>query len=113
MKWNELIKDEAWVVEELLLPSEAKYFMERAIELGILNKKSAGDTRHRDSLTVAFKDTKMAQVLFERIKTFLPQEVVVDEKCDRLGLSYNKNELMYFIFITFDFLIKLKLVRYR
>lgn len=94
MKWNELIKDEAWVVEELLLPSEAKYFKERAIKLGILNKKSAGDVRHRDSLTIAFKDTKMADVLFERIKTYIPQEVVVDENCDRLGLSYSKNELI-------------------
>lgn len=94
MKWKELIKEEAWVVEDLLHPSEAKYFMEKSIELGILEKKSSGDQRHRDSLTITFKDTQMAKVIYDRIKMHIPQEVVVDKDCDKLGLSCSKDELI-------------------
>lgn len=93
MKWKELIKDCAWVAEDMLTREECEYFLKRASELDIQSKKAAGDIRHRDSISVKFNDEDFARTLFERIKGHIPQEVWVDEQCDNLGLQYSKNLL--------------------
>jgi len=43
---------------------------------------------------VAFDDHEMAQRIFERIKDYIPQKVVVDENCNNLGLEYSKEQLI-------------------
>ena len=96
MKWNEIIKDCAWVVDSILTPSECEYFIQRATDLGIQEKTAAaaGDVRHRNSTTVAFDNHEMAQRIYERIKDYIPQKVVVDEHCNNLGLEYSKGQLI-------------------
>jgi len=63
MKWNEFIKDYAWVVDSFLAPCECEceYIIQRATDLGIQDKAAAGDVRHRNSTTAAFDDLEMAQ----------------------------------------------------
>lgn len=94
MKWHEIIKDSAWVVDDLLTPDESQGFINKAMEAGIQDKKAAGDIRHRNSTTVPIDDAEMAGRIFERIKDHIPQEVVIDEDCDNLGLSVHKSELL-------------------
>jgi len=43
MKWNEIIKDCAWVVDNILTTSECEYFIQRATDLGIQEKTAAVD----------------------------------------------------------------------
>ena len=93
MEWNELIKDGAWVVQDFLTKEECEYFLQRANDLNILEQKSAGDRRHRDSTTVAFHDEHMSKKVFQRVKTFIPQLVCVDENCNNLGLKASKEQL--------------------
>jgi len=97
MKWNELIKDNAWVVDDLLTPEECTYFLREANALNIIDKQAAGDIRHRDSTTVSLDDESLARRIFDRIETFLPQEVVVDSDCDDhlIGLNHSKNNCLY------------------
>ncbi len=94
-QWQEIIKDSAWVVEDLLTFEECQQFINRAKELGILEaeSKSGGDIRNRDANRVELDDVDMAQKLFERIKDKIPKEVYVDESCGNQGLSYSKGEL--------------------
>lgn len=94
MKWHEIIKDSAWVVDDLLTPEECQGFMDRAIDAGIEGKTAAGDVRHRNSTTVALDDAEMADRIFERIKDHIPREVVVDEDCDNPGLREHVSELL-------------------
>lgn len=93
MKWSELIRDCAWAVEDLLTIDECDHLRQRAISLDIHNRKSAGDTRHRNSTTVAFDEHALSITLFERIKPFIPQEVWVDEGCSNPGLVISKEQL--------------------
>jgi len=93
MKWNELIKDSAWVVEDLLTKEECEYLLRRANDLDILSQQSPGDKKHRNSTTVAFDDEELSNKLFRRMKTLLPQEVRVDENCNNLGLQASKEQL--------------------
>ena len=93
-KWNELIKDTAWVVEDLLTPEECNYFLDKAIAEGIEEKKVTGDTRNRRSKTLSIENETLAQTIFDRIKGDLPQEIVVDKDCDNLGLKASK-EVLY------------------
>lgn len=87
------MKDSAWVVEDLLTKEECEYLLQRAIELGILNQTSSGDKRHRNSTTVAFDEEELSSKLFERIKCYIPHEVVVDDECNNLGLLASKDQL--------------------
>lgn len=80
MKWVEIIKESAWVVEDILTPEECQQFM--------------GDVRHRNSNTVFIDNQEMAQRIYERIKDFIPQEVTVDENCQNDGLRHSK-EMLY------------------
>ena len=93
MKWTELIKDTAWVIEEALTAEECEHFLAKAEEAGIHEKQAAGDVRHRNSVTVDVCDKELAQRVFDRIKDHLPQEVWVDENCDNLGLVHSNEEL--------------------
>eukprot|EP00980_Cylindrotheca_fusiformis_P028985 scaffold22688_cov172-Cylindrotheca_fusiformis.AAC.3 len=93
MKWNQLMKDSAWVVEDLLTKEECEYLLQRAVDDGIESKIAAGDIRHRNSTTVAFENADMSDVVFERIKRHIPQEVVVDDDCENLGLLSSKAQL--------------------
>lgn len=93
LNWKEIIKDGAWVVENLLLEDECQEFLDLATEAGIMSKKAAGDVRHRNSTTVAIDQHELAERVFERIKDYLPQEVVVDENCEAVGLEQNKSDL--------------------
>lgn len=93
MKWDEIIKDSAWVVHDLLTPEESQEFLRKAVEAGIHDKTAAGDVRHRNSTRVELDDAPMADRIFERIRKHIPEEVVIDEHCDNLGLSYHKSEL--------------------
>jgi len=93
MKWRELIKDSAWVVEGILTEEECKQLKLKSEKLGILDKQAAGDVRHRNSTKVEIDDVELAQTLYERIKEKIPQEVWVDEDCDNLGLMYSKEQL--------------------
>jgi len=94
MKCNELIKDNAWVLDDFLTPEECEDFIQRAKQLNIQDTVSTGDKRHRNSNSAIFNDEEMATKLFERIKDYLPQEVVVTNDCDILGLQYHKEELI-------------------
>ena len=49
MKRKEFIKDNAWIVEDLLTKDDCHNFLEIAIDLGILNQVSKGDSRHWNS----------------------------------------------------------------
>jgi len=91
---TEIIKESAWVVEDILTPEECQQFMNDAIEKGINTKKSVGDVRHRNSNTVFIDNQEMAQRIYERIKDFIPQEVTVDENCQNDGLRHSK-EVLY------------------
>ena len=93
LNFQEIIKDTAWVVDNLLSKEECNAFIQHAITQGISTKKAAGDVRHRDSTTIAMDDSEMANVVFDRIKSYLPQEVVVDKDCTNLGLEQNKSDL--------------------
>jgi len=95
MKWNELIPESAWEVQNLLTREECEYFMERAKSLGILDKRAAGDVRHRNSTTVELDDKEMAARIFERIKDHIPQEIVIDEHYQNLGLITKNNDTLY------------------
>ena len=82
MKWKELIKHNAWIVEDVLNKDECDHFLEKANDLGILNQVSKGDIRHRNSMTVTFDDEEMARIVFDRIKKHLPQELIIGkEEC--------------------------------
>ncbi len=93
LNFQEIIIDTAWVVDNLLSKEECNEFMEHAITAGIENKKAAGDVRHRDSTTIAIDNSEMAEVVFDRIQPYLPQEVIVDEDCKNLGLEQNKSDI--------------------
>lgn len=93
MEWNELIRDTAWVVEDILNQEECQHFLQRAREEGIDTMIAAGDVRHRNSRTVSVDDEEMAQRIFDRILPHLPKEVRVDENCDNLGLLHSKKDL--------------------
>jgi len=94
MKWNELIKDTAWVVDDLLTSDECAYFIQEANAIGITEKPSESDVRHRNSNSVSIDNESLAQQIFDRIKHFLPQEIIVDKFCDNLGLKHSK-EVLY------------------
>jgi len=94
MKWEELIKATAWVVDDLLTPEECTYFLKAAEAAGIDEGKVEGDVRNRNSVTVSIENYSLAELVFERIKYYLPQEVWVDKDCDNLGLRCSK-ELLY------------------
>jgi len=94
MKWNELIQGSAWVVDELLTPEECTHFLHNASVANITNKKAAGDVRHRDSVSVSIDDEFLARRIFDRIKEFLPQEIVVNADCDHPGLKESKEALL-------------------
>lgn len=93
MKWSELIKDGVWVVEDLLTKEECEYFVQRATDLGIQNKTAVADVRHRNSTKVELDDAQMAENLYNRIKSYIPQEVWVHDDCENLGLRYSKEQL--------------------
>mmetsp|Transcript_9616 Transcript_9616/g.17368 ORF Transcript_9616/g.17368 Transcript_9616/m.17368 type:complete len:273 (-) Transcript_9616:120-938(-) len=93
LKWSELIKDSAWVVKDLLSKEECEYLLQRAMDLDILNQKSAGDERHRNSTTVSSPEPELSRTLFKRIKSSIPQEVWVDEDCSNLGMKSSKEQL--------------------
>ena len=93
MKWSELIKDSAWVVDDFLTREECDQLRERATNMGILNQPSSGDKRHRNSTTVAFDDEDLSRKLYDRIKDYIPKEVFVDKNCTNLGLKASKEEL--------------------
>lgn len=93
MKWTELIKDTAWLVEEVLTPDECQHFLDETEKAGLLESHPAGDIRHRNSTTIQVDDAELAQRIFERIKDYLPQEVWVDENCENLGLRHSKEAL--------------------
>mmetsp|Transcript_18155 Transcript_18155/g.28067 ORF Transcript_18155/g.28067 Transcript_18155/m.28067 type:complete len:274 (-) Transcript_18155:37-858(-) len=92
VKCNDLIKDTAWVLDEVLTKEECRYFIKKAEDDGIHKKQSAGDTRHRDSTTIAIDEPDMAKRVYERIERFLPQEVVIDENTNNIGLSQHKED---------------------
>jgi len=94
MKWHEIIKDTAWVVDDLLTPEESQRFIDKAIEAGIEGSYTTLDARHRNATRVELDDVEMAERIFERIKDHIPQRVVIHEACENLGLSYNKSELL-------------------
>jgi len=94
MKWNELIEQNAWVVDDLLTPEECTHLLHEANALHITDQKAAGDIRHRNSTSVCIDDESLAQRIFDRIEKFLPQEVIVDGDCDHLGLKHSK-EVLY------------------
>lgn len=93
MKWTELIEDTAWVVEDLLTGDECLHFLDKAEQAGIHENRASGDERHRNSVTVPVDDEEMAVKVFERIKDHLPQEVIVDETCENLGLKHSRKDL--------------------
>lgn len=93
MKWNEIIYETAWMVEDLLTKNECDYLLQRAINLDIENKIASGDVRHRNSTTVAFDDPVMTEKVYDRIKKYIPQEVWVDKNCSNLGLKTSKETL--------------------
>lgn len=94
MKWTEEIKDSLWIVEDLLTRDECERFLSRAHDAGILDKRSMGDSRHRDSTTVAISDAELAGRVFQRIRSHIPQEIVVDEDCSNVGLMTHKNDII-------------------
>lgn len=91
MKWNELIEDSAWVVDDLLTIDECNHFLARANDLCIATKTAAGDVRHRNSMTVAFDDKEMAKKVFDRIKDDIPQELSLGKNCSNLGIVENED----------------------
>lgn len=93
MKWNEIIKDSAWVVHDLLTNEECEYMLKRAVDLGIESQIPSGDTRHRNLTTVAFDDANLADILFERIRAHIPQEVIVDAICSNMGIQSSNGQL--------------------
>lgn len=93
MKWQEIIQDSAWVVEDLLTYEECQQCINMAVEAGIQTSKSNGDTRHRDSIHVVLDLSEIAERVFDRIKGYIPQEVLIDEDCDIAGIQYSKGEL--------------------
>jgi hypothetical protein len=93
MKWKELIKESAWVVQDLLTKEECEHFVQRAESLGIHDKTAGGDVRHRNSTTVAMDDKDMADRIFERIKNHIPREILIDEHYQNPGLIHNKDLL--------------------
>lgn len=93
MKWDELIKDSAWVVEDLLTMTECQKLLHRANMLKISSKTAAGDVRHRNSMTVALDDEELAAVVFDRIRDLIPQVIKVDEDCSNPGLCHSKEDL--------------------
>mmetsp|Transcript_27343 Transcript_27343/g.66375 ORF Transcript_27343/g.66375 Transcript_27343/m.66375 type:complete len:272 (-) Transcript_27343:1564-2379(-) len=94
MKCNELIRESAWVVQDLLTKEECEYFLQRAKSLGIQDRIAAGDVRHRNSTTVSLDDKEMADRIFDRIKNHIPQEIVIDEHYQNPGLA-TKNDQLY------------------
>jgi hypothetical protein len=93
MKCEEVIKDSAWVVEDLLTYEECQQFINNAVKAGIHNTTSKGDIRHRNSTTVGIDDVEMSQKIYDRIKDYIPQEVIVDKDCTNDGLCYNKEQI--------------------
>mmetsp|Transcript_9484 Transcript_9484/g.13947 ORF Transcript_9484/g.13947 Transcript_9484/m.13947 type:complete len:274 (-) Transcript_9484:232-1053(-) len=93
MKWKDIIKDRAWVVEDILTSSECQDLTQRAIELGIETTQSTGDIRHRNSTTVSLDDEGLAKKIFERIREHIPQEVWVGKDCSHHGLKHSKEGL--------------------
>jgi len=94
MKWSELIKDTAWVAEDLLTQTECEQFVERAIEADILDKQQLSDTRHRDSIGVTLDDPELAERVWNRLKDHIPQKVVVEEDCSNAGLVNSKKDII-------------------
>lgn len=92
MKWNELISDSAWVVEDLLTKDECDNFISRANDLGISSQVAAGDIRHRNSTTVALDDGELARIVFDRIKDHIPQELTIDKDCTSTNPGISDNE---------------------
>ncbi len=86
MKWNELITDSAWVVEDLLTKDECDYFISRANDLGILSQVAAGDVRHRNSTTVALDDEELARIVFDRIRDNIPQQLMIGKDSNNPGI---------------------------
>ena len=93
MKWQELIQNSAWIVDDLLTFNECEYFLNKATEAGISKKKALGDVRHRNSQHTSFDDVDMAEKIYERIKNYIPQEIIVKQDCENNGLKHSKNEL--------------------
>ncbi|CAJ1936489.1 unnamed protein product [Cylindrotheca closterium] len=93
MRWNELIPESAWVVQDLLTKDECEHFVLRAKSLGIQDKTATGDVRHRNSTTVCLDDKEMADRIFDRIRNQIPQEIVIDEHYQNPGLVTKNNQL--------------------
>ncbi len=94
MKWNEIIQDEAWVVNDLLTHEECQHFMDEANAKGINDNVLKKDRRNRDSNSVWVDDKLLAQRVFERIKDHIPQKIVIDESTSLSGVSYHKGDLI-------------------
>eukprot|EP00978_Attheya_sp_CCMP212_P032946 scaffold130700_cov68-Attheya_sp.AAC.1 len=97
MKWRELIKDTAWVVDDVLTAEECRLFISKGKQAGINKKCATGNIWHRHSTTVAVDDAdaELSQRVYDCIKDHLPQEVVwVDENCDNVGLKHSRDDIL-------------------
>ena len=87
ISWTEF-QPGAWAVDNLLTPEDCQCLLERAREEGIETKKMECDTRHRQRVTVRLSVPEISEILWERIRDQIPQELVItgDEEIDPPGL---------------------------
>lgn len=89
-EWKELIPNAAWVVENLLTARECEGLIAQAQAEGIEQKQCSGDTRHRQRVTVRMEIPEISELIWERVKDRIPQEVVVtNENFDVMRTLFN------------------------
>lgn len=76
MKWEQVFPGEAWCVEDLLSESEATSIVGSGKAEGIESQPVTRDTRDNQRVAAKIEMPSMTDVLCERVKNRIPQEVV-------------------------------------
>lgn len=99
-KWIEFVPGAAWCVEDLLTEDECQQLIELAQTHDIETMEFSGDTRHRQRVTVRMEIPEISQILWQRVKDHIPQEIIIggsDQHTEPLGLLNgpdNQNEFI-------------------
>jgi hypothetical protein len=83
--WNEFLPG-AWLVENMLTRKECERLVGLARERGIESMDFSGDTRHRQRATCRIEEPGISDLIWERVKHKIPQEIVIGEQTDIPGL---------------------------
>lgn len=73
------MKRSAWCVEDLLTKEECEKLIDLARSEGIEEMEFSGDTRHRQRVTTRMEIPEIAQLMWDRVKDQIPQELIISE----------------------------------